>query len=40
LEREEYAKVRETTAALTATFQAAIANLDAVDPAPARSRKR
>jgi hypothetical protein len=40
LEREEYAKVRETTAALTATFQAAIADLDAVAPAPARSRKR
>jgi hypothetical protein len=40
LEREEYGRVQEMTAALSATFQAAIADLDAVAPPPARPRKR
>ena len=38
--RVEWDEVQEMTAALSATFQAAIADLDAVAPPPARPRKR
>lgn len=40
LEREEYARVQEMTGALSASFTAAMADLDAVAPAPGRARKR
>lgn len=40
LEREEYERVREMCAALSTTFTAAIADLEAVSPPAARTRKR
>lgn len=40
LEREEYERVREMSNALSVTFKAAIAELNAAPPPPARPRKR
>ena len=40
LEREEYARVREMTAALSTEMKAALTGLDTAAPPAARSRKR